>query len=171
MGYDRTRDPAWQFSFRDGLHPCRPAAAAPHRWRQGAAPSARDDHKSVEEHLWGQIAGLREAMAVMAARPAVGVDALPDGAAKPQLRDEAAAPWPDLIESFFHTLTIYDGFEDLSNGLEIGDLVRFKGEIDSWSTRIEGTEDYRQGGNLGRPLSPQRRAQARGRGRRGCSGG
>lgn len=51
-------------------------------------------------------------------------------------------------KTFFHTLTIYDGFEDLANGLEIGDLVRFKGEIDSWSTKIEGTDDYRQGVTL-----------------------
>ncbi|MBC7906084.1 MAG: single-stranded DNA-binding protein [Rhodospirillaceae bacterium] len=51
-------------------------------------------------------------------------------------------------KTFFHTLTIYDGFDDLANGLEIGDLVRFKGEIDSWSTKIDGTDDYRQGVTL-----------------------
>lgn len=51
-------------------------------------------------------------------------------------------------KTFFHTLTIYDGFEDLANGLQIGDLVRFKGEIDSWSTKIDGTDDYRQGVTL-----------------------
>jgi integrase len=77
------------------------AVITPIRIGQGAAPTARDGLQSVEEHLRGQIAGLREAMTVMAARPAVRVDALADGTAEPQLREEAAAPWPDLIESFF----------------------------------------------------------------------
>jgi hypothetical protein len=51
-------------------------------------------------------------------------------------------------KTFFHTLTIYDGFDELVTGLEVGDLVRFRGDIESWSTRIEGTDDYRQGVTL-----------------------
>jgi len=51
-------------------------------------------------------------------------------------------------KTFFHTLTVYDGFEDVVEGLGIGDLVRFKGDIESWSTRIDGTDDYRQGVTL-----------------------
>jgi single-stranded DNA-binding protein len=51
-------------------------------------------------------------------------------------------------KTFFHTLTIFDGFKDVAKGLEIGDLVRFKGDIESWSTRIDGTDDYRQGVTL-----------------------
>jgi len=51
-------------------------------------------------------------------------------------------------KTFFHTLTIFDGFEDLVDGLRIGDLVRFKGDIESWSTKIDGTDDYRQGVTL-----------------------
>ena len=51
-------------------------------------------------------------------------------------------------KTFFHTLTVFDGFEDVVKGIEIGNLVRFKGEIESWSVKIDGTEDYRQGVTL-----------------------
>jgi single-stranded DNA-binding protein len=51
-------------------------------------------------------------------------------------------------KTFFHTLTVYSGLAGLAQGLDVGDLVRFAGDIESWSTKVEGSDEYRQGVTL-----------------------
>lgn len=69
-------------------------------------------------------------------------------------------------KTFFHTITVFDGFDDLAKGVEVGDLVRFRGDIESWSARVEGTDDYRQGVTLvarnRRIVARKRKAEAEG---------
>jgi hypothetical protein len=46
-------------------------------------------------------------------------------------KDQNTGEWKD--KPFFHTLTVYRGMEWLGEKIEIGDLCRFGGEIESWS--------------------------------------
>ena len=59
---------------------------------------------------------------------------------------QKAGEW--VKKPVYHTLTIKEGLEKVSRGLSVGDLVRFTGEINSWQTKVEGTNDFRQGVDL-----------------------
>ena len=49
-------------------------------------------------------------------------------------------------KTYFHTLTVRKGLENVGKDLNVGDLVRFTGEIQSWHSETEG--EHRNGVSL-----------------------
>jgi single-stranded DNA-binding protein len=59
-------------------------------------------------------------------------------------QDEQSRAWQE--KTFFHTLTVYSSL--VVRGLEVGDLVRFIGDIESWRSQEEGSQEWRNGTTL-----------------------
>ena len=59
---------------------------------------------------------------------------------------EQSREWQE--KTFFHTLTVYAGLSNVVRGLDVGDLVRFIGDIESWQTQDGDTQEWRSGTTL-----------------------